>query len=35
MGTYFGPDEIAATRHKSYHPATAGDAKAIARGRST
>jgi acetolactate synthase-1/2/3 large subunit len=30
MGNYYGPDEISATRHKSYHPATAGDASAIA-----
>jgi acetolactate synthase-1/2/3 large subunit len=29
MGTYFGPDEIGATRHKSYHPATSGDVHAI------
>jgi len=29
MGTYYGPDEIGATRHKSYHPATAGDTRAI------
>ena len=29
MGTYFGPDEIAATRHKSYRPAGAGDTAAI------
>ena len=29
MGTYFGPDEISTTRHKSYHPATAGDLRAI------
>ncbi len=30
MGTYFSADEIASTRHKSYHPAGAGDASAIA-----
>jgi acetolactate synthase-1/2/3 large subunit len=30
MGNYYGPDEISATRHKSYHPATAGDGSAIA-----
>jgi acetolactate synthase-1/2/3 large subunit len=29
MGTYFGRDEVGAGRHKSYHPATAGDSKAI------
>jgi acetolactate synthase I/II/III large subunit len=29
MGTYYGPDEIATKRHKSYHPATAGDSQAI------
>ena len=29
MGTYYGADEIATTRHKSYHPATAGDLAAI------
>jgi acetolactate synthase-1/2/3 large subunit len=29
MGTYYGPEEIATKRHKSYHPATAGDAQAI------
>jgi acetolactate synthase-1/2/3 large subunit len=29
MGTYFGQDEISATRHKSYHPATSGDVHAI------
>jgi acetolactate synthase-1/2/3 large subunit len=29
LGTYYGPDEIATTRHKSYHPATTGDAAAI------
>jgi acetolactate synthase-1/2/3 large subunit len=31
LGTYYGADEIPATRHKSYHPATAGDAAAIER----
>ncbi len=30
MGTYYGADEISTTRHKSYHPATAGDTAAIA-----
>ncbi|MGC4077488.1 MAG: acetolactate synthase 3 large subunit [Rubrivivax sp.] len=30
LGTYYSADEISATRHKSYHPATAGDASAIA-----
>ncbi|MDB5505486.1 MAG: Acetolactate synthase large subunit [Devosia sp.] len=30
MGTYLGPDEIGTTRHASYHPATDGDAAAIA-----
>jgi len=29
MGTYYGADEISTTRHKSYHPATAGDIAAI------
>ena len=29
MGTYLGIDEIGASRHKSYHPATSGDAAAI------
>jgi acetolactate synthase-1/2/3 large subunit len=29
MGTYYGADEISTTRHKSYHPATAGDVSAI------
>jgi acetolactate synthase-1/2/3 large subunit len=29
MGTYYGADEISTTRHKSYHPATAGDTAAI------
>lgn len=29
IGTYYGPEEIATKRHKSYHPATAGDAQAI------
>ena len=29
MGTYYGLDEISTTRHKSYHPATAGDIAAI------
>ena len=29
MGTYYGADEIATTRHKSYHPATSGDTSAI------
>jgi acetolactate synthase-1/2/3 large subunit len=29
LGTYYGPDEIATTRHKSYHPPTTGDAAAI------
>ncbi|RYE10893.1 MAG: acetolactate synthase 3 large subunit [Hyphomicrobiales bacterium] len=29
MGTYYGADEIATTRHKSYHPATSGDVAAI------
>ncbi|MDP3317015.1 MAG: biosynthetic-type acetolactate synthase large subunit, partial [Devosia sp.] len=31
MGTYYGADEISTTRHKSYHPATAGDTAAIER----
>jgi len=31
LGTYYSADEIPATRHKSYHPATAGDAAAIER----
>ncbi|MBK8083135.1 MAG: acetolactate synthase 3 large subunit [Devosia sp.] len=29
MGTYLGIDEVGPSRHKSYHPATAGDASAI------
>ena len=29
LGTYYGADEIATTRHKSYHPATSGDVSAI------
>ena len=29
IGTYYGADEISTTRHKSYHPATAGDVSAI------
>ncbi|WP_421759490.1 acetolactate synthase 3 large subunit [Devosia sp.] len=29
LGMYLGPDEIGASRHKSYHPATAGDASGI------
>lgn len=29
MGTYLGIDEIGPSRHKSYHPAGAGDSKAI------
>ena len=29
MGTYLGPEEVGASRHKSYHPATSGDLKAI------
>ena len=29
MGTYYAPDEIGTTRHKSYRPAGAGDAAAI------
>ncbi|MDB5539238.1 MAG: Acetolactate synthase large subunit [Devosia sp.] len=29
LGMYLGPDEIGASRHKSYHPATSGDARAI------
>jgi len=29
VGTYYGADEIATTRHKSYHPATSGDMAAI------
>ena len=29
MGTYYCADEIPSTRHKSYHPATAGDTAAI------
>src|SRR6218665_341192 len=29
LGTYYGADEISTTRHKSYHPATAGDIAAI------
>jgi acetolactate synthase-1/2/3 large subunit len=29
LGTYYGADEISTTRHKSYHPATAGDRAAI------
>ena len=31
MGTYLRPEEIGAIRHKSYHPAGAGDAEAIAQ----
>jgi acetolactate synthase-1/2/3 large subunit len=31
MGTYQRADEIGASRHKSYHPAGAGDANAIAQ----
>jgi acetolactate synthase-1/2/3 large subunit len=31
LGTYYSADEIPATRHKSYHPATAGDTAAIER----
>jgi len=31
LGTYFSADEIPATRHKSYHPATSGDTAAIER----
>ena len=30
MGTYLGKDEVGASRHKSYHPATSGDTAAIA-----
>ncbi|WP_423067509.1 acetolactate synthase 3 large subunit [Devosia sp. CN2-171] len=30
MGTYLGRDEVGVSRHKSYHPATSGDAAAIA-----
>ena len=30
LGTYLRADEIGASRHKSYHPATSGDAPAIA-----
>ena len=29
LGMYLGPDEIGASRHKSYHPATSGDASGI------
>jgi acetolactate synthase-1/2/3 large subunit len=29
MGTYLGRDEVGVSRHKSYHPATSGDAAAI------
>ena len=29
LGTYYGPDEVETTRHKSYHPAAAGDISAI------
>jgi acetolactate synthase-1/2/3 large subunit len=29
LGTYLGIDEIGPSRHKSYHPATSGDSKAI------
>jgi acetolactate synthase-1/2/3 large subunit len=29
LGIYLGPDEIGASRHKSYHPATSGDASGI------
>lgn len=29
MGTYLGIDEIGPSRHKSYHPAGAGDSKAV------
>jgi len=29
MGTYLGPAEVGDSRHKSYHPATTGDIKAI------
>ncbi len=31
LGTYFGPDEVDTTRHKSYRPAGQGDANAIAQ----
>jgi acetolactate synthase-1/2/3 large subunit len=29
LGTYLGIDEVGPSRHKSYHPATSGDSKAI------
>ena len=29
LGTYYGPDEIETTRHKSYHPQLDGDARLI------
>jgi acetolactate synthase I/II/III large subunit len=29
LGMYLGPDEIGTSRHKSYHPATSGDASGI------
>jgi acetolactate synthase-1/2/3 large subunit len=29
VGTYYGPEEIGASRHNSYHPPTSGDTKAI------
>jgi acetolactate synthase-1/2/3 large subunit len=31
LGTYFGPDEVDTTRHKSYRPAGQGDTSAIAQ----
>lgn len=31
LGTYFGPDEVDTTRHKSYRPASHGDSNAIAQ----
>jgi acetolactate synthase-1/2/3 large subunit len=30
MGTYYGPDEVDTTRHRSYHPQMQGEAGAIA-----
>ena len=29
MGTYYGPNEIETTRHKSYHPQIEGDTRLI------